>query len=303
MSTEILNQLDPVLIILKISDLLRECILEIVHQENILTNNIEHKDILAVSQELKDDDNWFKSVCIFLKYLLRRKEAITENLDEIQEFITNCENINSKPVVGKSEIEFEYIQDDSENNKKTQKIDDKGLFNNFTSPTQTFSDMINACVKAEKPKRVIIDLKIDPTIFDGTKWPLGFLKKSTICLDANLSLDLICSIVYFLNLLLNKNMTTISLNISQYLLSVNLKKEDSHFFDQILNKLDLKNLNVFANMCLFNINSSYSKYEVDKKYEIIKQIFSSKNQSSAAVKDSTLGLGFSELISKNYFEI
>ena len=71
MSTDILNQLDPVLIILKISDLLRECILEIVQQENILTKNIEQKDILAVSKELKDDDNWFKSVCIFLKYSCR----------------------------------------------------------------------------------------------------------------------------------------------------------------------------------------------------------------------------------------
>ena len=198
MSTDILNQLDPVLIILKISDLLRECILEIVQQENILTKNIEQKDILAVSKELKDDDNWFKSVCIFLKYLLNRKEFITGNLDEIQEFISNCENISSKPVEGKSEIVFEYIQDDSGNDKKTYRIDEKGLFNNFTSPTQIFSDMINTCVKADKPKRIIIDLKIDPNLFDGTKWPLGFLKNSTICEDANLSLDLVCSIIFCL---------------------------------------------------------------------------------------------------------
>jgi hypothetical protein len=48
-------------------------------------------------------------------------------------------------------------------------------------------------------------------------------------------------------------MTTISLNISQYLLS-NLKKDNSHFFDQILNQLYLKNVDILANMCLFNIN-------------------------------------------------
>jgi hypothetical protein len=305
MADKIFHQLDPIIIVMKISDLLKDCLLEIIQQESVLTENIDKTDVLEIIQALKEDMAWFNSVLLFLNYLLERRKLNTtsSNLNDINEFINNCKNIDTKPEPNKSEIKFMYKNAPIEGSKSIR-IDERGIFKNFTSPSQSFSEMINNSIRLNtKPESLIIDLKIDPNLSDLSKWPLGFFKYSNMFNDSqynDLKLDLICSIIYFCNLLLNESLINLSLKFVEFCLFLNSNNNFDHkFIDERLKQLNFENLNILGSMCHFNTDVNYSNIEINKKGELIKQLFSKNNNK---LQESTLGLGYSVTSDDHYRE-
>jgi hypothetical protein len=249
-----LNKLDPIIIAISFSDLIKDCTLEIVQGKNVLTQNVNKLELekaisYLVSFKTSDLD-WFILVASFMKHLTTRKRLQCKTTDEYNNlyayFIKVFDMITATQMEDPSKIEFKYIDypDDEPGSVKILRIDEKGLLNNFIQPIDKFSNIINNNIRETNDiKKIILDLHITNCI-RNENWEDIVLKKSNLNNEqlnqlSNFKQDLYIGIVCFLNLCLKESLISIIINFLDY---ITLKDTYSNeFIDKNISELILKN--------------------------------------------------------------
>lgn len=266
--------LNPVVIIISIANILRECIIEMIQQKNVLTETVDHIFIDKITELIiNNDQDWFTLVIKYLKHIVDLKKLNSNVMNIYSLFCMASRNIFITPVPGKSEILFSHINTikSGSNTSKKWIINERGLFSNYMCSPNKFCDLINNTIKNEpNPTSVVLKLQINSDQID--KWPEGFLKQFEMSESLiNIKHELIVCIVCFLNLLLKENLLSITINFFQF--HTNNSEYDAKFLTENINSLDLNNLKILSSMCLMGYRSNYTDREILQKSLLLEEYF------------------------------
>jgi hypothetical protein len=278
-----LNNLDPIITLISLSNYVRDCTLEIIAGASALTRNITTNEVNQVTKELlKNNVDWFTWLIIYIKHLTDRKKYSCSNISEYSKifkfFSDSFESISAVPSENNMSI-IEFKLKNNPNPSKPYRINEKGVLNNFISNSDKFSNIINTNIKQLMSHDSIhLDLQLADKNLNNN-WADFILKKSNQVSNSNQ--DLFIGIICFLNLFLKQSAINIIINFLDY---IQVKDYSPTFVDENISDLSIDNLDIVSSLCLYNYNSNCSQEEIDTKTKLINVVFNAKEHKQVSFK-------------------
>jgi hypothetical protein len=279
-----LNNLDPIITLISLSNFVRDCTLEIITGASALTKNINKKEVDDVTKELlKVNIDWFTWLIIYIKHLTDRKKYHCSNISEYSKifkyFSESFDSISAIPQENNTSIIEFKMKNNTNPSSKPYRINEKGVLNNFISNSDKFSNIINTNIKQYiSHDNIHLDLHLKDLNINNN-WADFILKKSNQVSNSNE--DLFIGIICFLNLFLKQSSINIIMNFLDF---IQANDYSPLFVDENLSDLFIDNLDIVSSLCLYNYNSNCSQEEIDTKTRIINAVFNAKESKKVTFK-------------------